>query len=101
MSEPVLIEFDPEGSWKANRFEFCNALEAVLSPPAGRLHSAAWAELELLGVRKIDVGDPNAVHINMLRGTIAKPSATQIIHIYQDEIRDAIRAEQDAGGLKP
>lgn len=33
--------------------------------------------------------DPNAVHVNMLRGGIAKPSIAQIIHIYGEE---AIRA---------
>ncbi|QVJ07683.1 hypothetical protein L7H23_01330 [Sphingopyxis sp. BSN-002] len=40
-----------------------------------------------------DVGkalaDPNAVHVNMLRGGIARPSLAQIIHIYGE---DAIRA---------
>ena len=29
--------------------------------------------------------DPNAVHINMLRGSIAKPSVGQIIHLYGRE----------------
>jgi len=28
------------------------------------------------------LADPNAVHLNMLRGTIAKPSVEQIAHIY-------------------
>jgi len=28
------------------------------------------------------LSDPNAVHINMLRGTIAKPTIEQIIHLY-------------------
>lgn len=29
-----------------------------------------------------DLSDPTAVHINMLRGTIAKPTVEQIIHLY-------------------
>jgi hypothetical protein len=29
-----------------------------------------------------DLSDPNVVHLNMLRGTIAKPTLEQIIHIY-------------------
>jgi hypothetical protein len=29
-----------------------------------------------------DLSDPNTVHLNMLRGTIAKPAVEQIIHIY-------------------
>jgi len=33
--------------------------------------------------REIDMlSDPNVVHLNMLRGTIAKPSVDQIIHLY-------------------
>ncbi len=31
--------------------------------------------------------DPNAVHINMLRGTIAKPTIEQIRHLYP-ELKD-------------
>ncbi len=31
--------------------------------------------------------DPNAVHLNMLRGTIAKPSWAQILHLYSEEER--------------
>lgn len=33
------------------------------------------------------LSDPNAVHIHMLRGSIAKPTTEQIIHIYG---RDAL-----------
>ncbi|MDP2047541.1 MAG: hypothetical protein Q8K33_01425 [Cypionkella sp.] len=33
--------------------------------------------------------DPNAVHLNMLRGTIAMPSVSQIKHIYGDAITPA------------
>lgn len=35
------------------------------------------------------IGDPVAVHLNMLRGTIAKPSIENIIHLYG---RDALLA---------
>lgn len=35
------------------------------------------------------LSDPNVVHVNMLRGTIARPTPAQIIHIYGT---DAIRA---------
>jgi hypothetical protein len=40
------------------------------------------------------LADPNAVHINMLRGTIAKPTLPQIKHLYP-EIKKA-EAERDA-----
>ncbi|MDR6851035.1 hypothetical protein J2Y54_000528 [Sphingomonas sp. BE123] len=32
------------------------------------------------------LSDPNAVHVNMLRGSIAKPSPAQIWHIYGNEL---------------
>jgi hypothetical protein len=32
------------------------------------------------------LSDPIAVHINMLRGTIAKPSIANIIHIYGRDV---------------
>lgn len=39
------------------------------------------------------LADPNVVHVNMLRGGIAKPSIAQIIHIYgEDAIRTALSA---------
>jgi hypothetical protein len=42
------------------------------------------------------LSDPNAVHVNMLRGTIAKPSPAQIWHIYGDtllaDMPDDVRA---------
>ena len=31
------------------------------------------------------LADPNVVHVNMLRGGIAKPSIAQIVHIYGSE----------------
>lgn len=33
-----------------------------------------------------DLSDPIAVHANMLRGTIAKPTVDQIIHLYGREV---------------
>lgn len=37
------------------------------------------------------LSDPVAVHINMLRGVIAKPTLAQIVHLYgEDALRAAI-----------
>lgn len=37
------------------------------------------------------IADPVAVHVNMLAGTIAKPSLANIIHLYgADALRDAL-----------
>lgn len=40
------------------------------------------------------LADPNAVHINMLRGTIARPSIEQVRHLYPEEFA-ALEAERD------
>lgn len=47
--------------------------------------------------RLLTLSDPNAVHLNMLRGTIAKPSLAQIAHIYGDEWTAAIAAAEARG----
>ena len=40
-----------------------------------------------------DLSDPVTVHANMLRGTIAKPTVEQIIHLYgADALRAALPA---------
>ncbi len=45
--------------------------------------SSLWEEVMGPGYICADIlSDPNAVHANMLRGTIAKPSLAQIIHLY-------------------
>ena len=42
------------------------------------------------------LSDPNAVHRNLLRGAIARPSASQIIHLYGAEtLRAALPTPPD------
>jgi hypothetical protein len=42
--------------------------------------------------------DPNVVHVNMLRGSIARPSVAQIIHIYgEDTLRAALNPVTNEG----
>jgi hypothetical protein len=48
-------------------------------------------------IRADRLSDPDAVHLNMLRGTIAKPSLAQIAHIYGDEWTAAIAAAEAQG----
>lgn len=50
----MTITLDPQGSWRRNRFEFCNALEDAVT----KNDPKAWAELEKMGVRR--VGASNA-----------------------------------------
>lgn len=41
------------------------------------------------------IADPNAVHVNMLRGSIAKPSIAQFIHLYgEDAVRAALHPQE-------
>ena len=49
------------------------------------------ADLCATDPRTAALSDPNAVHINMLRGSIARPTIAQIIHVYgADELRAAL-----------
>lgn len=58
---------------------------------------------ELEGV----ISDPDAVHLNMLRGGIAKPSVRQMLHLHGEEalarwenpVRDELTAESERLGL--
>jgi hypothetical protein len=46
------------------------------------------------------LSDPNVVHMNMLRGTIARPSLAQIVHIYgEDAIRAALTPREPSDDL--
>ena len=43
-----------------------------------------------------DLADPNVVHANMLRGTIAKPTLKQIKHIYGDAVQIKMTMQDEA-----
>ena len=45
-------------------------------------NKALEAELAAAQQREAALSDPICVHVNMLRGTIAKPTLEQIIHLY-------------------
>ena len=49
---------------------------------------------------KATLADPNAVHVNLLAGRIARPSVSQIIHIYgADTILTALQAPAPQGDV--
>ena len=56
------------------------------------IHSVKAYEAEIQRLRDNEkslrerLADPNAVHINMLRGVIAKPTIAQIRHLYGEEL---------------
>lgn len=53
----MTLTFDPKGTWRLHRFEFCNALEEALSESTSAARRAkAWAELEKMGVRREEHG---------------------------------------------
>lgn len=59
------------------------------------LAAAVVAERDALRAEVERLRDPVAVHANMLRGTIAKPSLAQILHLYgADAIRAALAGKE-------
>lgn len=64
-------------------------LEVAAKDRADRL-AATLARAERAEAELAKLADPNAVHVSMLAGTVAKPSWDQIKHIYA---REAERAE--------
>lgn len=89
--ERLAAEFD------ARAAEIDRAIGHVLAPGTvlRETHAAAMlralaAERDRLMAEMARLRDPDAVHVNMLRGSIAKPSLTQIMHIYPE-----ITAERD------
>ncbi|GEM_PF-2736771 len=62
----------------------------------GEMNNAPFEAADLLDQMADALTDPNAVHVNMLAGHIAKPSIDQIVHIYgADALRAAVSAWQD------
>lgn len=63
-----------------------NAMQALASmgqaQEAYEAQLEAEAELAVAQQREAALSDPICVHVNMLRGTIAKPTLEQIIHLY-------------------
>ena len=48
----LTLTIDPNGLWRKQRFEFCNALEVLSGRQATNDHrTRVWADLEKLGVR--------------------------------------------------
>ena len=51
----MTLTLDPKGSWRRQRFEFCNALEDAMDESASAESRAkAEAELERMGVRRVE-----------------------------------------------
>ena len=78
-----------------------------ISPPTQRMAETLGARFVMSGEGRSGAGedveavlrDPNAVHVNMLRGGIARPSFAQIIHIYGEEaLLAALNAGQSGEG---
>jgi len=85
-SEPLhALIYENEPSGKLGD-EWRDLLAKVIAAEAARIAKEA-VEAEM-----VKLSDPNAVHINMLRGTIAKPSISQIMHIYPEISRNPDQA---------
>lgn len=67
------------------------AMHGLVAEKADRIEALTAENERLLEAMK----DPNVVHVNMLRGGIAKPSVGQILHIYgEDVFRAALEGRQ-------
>lgn len=67
--------------------------------------TSAEATLRALAAEKDEtvslMADPNAVHLNMLRGTIAKPTIDQIVHLYgREALLAALAADRAVPPIK-
>lgn len=61
---------------------FGDGTDDTISEKLARALLDARTELAAAQQREAALSDPICVHVNMLRGTIAKPTLEQIIHIY-------------------
>lgn len=58
---------------------------------AGIDYARSQATPDVSGKLKEALADPNTVHLNMLRGGIARPSLTQFLHVMGNGTLDAFR----------
>ncbi len=61
---------------------FGDGTDDTISEKLARALLDARTELAAAQQREAALSDPICVHVNMLRGTIAKPTLEQIIHLY-------------------
>lgn len=92
-----LDKFDP-AQWRPNR-RWARATSMIVDTP-GEAKRAGWRyvcpipspdELAAMRGELVKLTDPNAVHLSMLAGTIARPSLAQIAHLYP-EVRELVEA---------
>lgn len=87
---------DPRRRWFGDEHYKFIASEALAAADA-----AAEAATERDGDIMRIIADPKLVHLNMLRGTIAKPSVADIVHLYGVEaLSAAIAAAPKIGGRR-
>lgn len=67
-------------------------IDRLRSEGSDEIHKEALTELKKLQTL---LADPSAVHLNMLRGSIAKPSPRQIVHIYGRDVLAKTLADPD------
>ena len=94
-------EFIAQALRRCHKAEFPFSERSTFTVAADRLEADAAAtaakDAEIDNIRATLL-DPVAVHMNMLRGSIARPSARSIIHVYgEDAIRAALSEAREAG----
>ncbi len=100
---------------KAGRYSEVEATEVVLNANRYRDHDLPPNEIMVLAPPRVDTSDipetreawferarllmvqlqdPVVVHLNMLRGTIAKPTWEQVKHLYPVELEDELNRDR-------
>ena len=89
------IEAVARALWRNEKLVAWDDVAPVYQAPFLAAAAALVAQITplLTGPLQAQLADPVAVHANVLRGTIAKPSIEQIIHLYG---RDALMRAMDA-----
>lgn len=88
--EPLFTAFQAGAAWQAGR---AHDTAAVVEgrPPASRVVGAETASRDTQAASPEVLSNPAAVHLNMLRGSIARPSPANIAHLYRgDEAVDLL-----------
>ena len=87
---------DHQHTVKCNTYEIgdCLTVEKAKAAAQADYEARILAALAPSEAGGVDLSSPVAVHLNMLRGTIAKPTVEQIIHLYGfDALLTALRPQ--------
>jgi hypothetical protein len=103
MGQEYSVGYDDNWGWYAYSETLGMDLGNAPTRDAAKVAAQAHYEARILSALEPavqpDLTDPNVVHANMLRGTIAKPTVDQIRHIYGDDLPNAAAIREAAWNI--